>query len=174
MGKANSMKKGIEFLSKKVFSSLKIRGKSEFVFWYVGQSESKKNEIINHSFCNQYNAFQSFQFLQPFEPLAFYSLVFLLVNLNQSDGSILDQSEMRNERSLKFSARPGRSITLPIKKSVHPKTQILTNQIQEPIENQNFWTNQNQESLPSAICPSLIKITWAGVRCVSSEFPFKW
>ena len=98
----------------------------------------KLRKIINHSFCNQYNAFQSFQFLQPFEPLAFYSLVFLLVNLDQSDWSILDQSEKRNERSLKFSARPGRSITLPIKKSVHPKTQILTNQIHEPIENQNF------------------------------------
>ena len=140
----------------------------------LANQRAEKTKIINHSFCNQYNAFQSFQYVQPFEPLAFYSLVFLLVNLDQSDWSILDQSEKRNERSLKFSARPGRSITLPIKKSVHPKTQILTNQIQEPIENQNFWTNQNQESLPSAICPSLIKITWAGVRCVSSEFPFIW
>lgn len=49
---------------------------------------------------------------------------------------------MRNERSLKFSARPGRSITLPIKKSVHPKTQKYTNQIQE---NQKL-TNQIQET----------------------------
>lgn len=78
---------------------------------------------------------------------------------------------MRNERSLKFSARPGRSITLPIKKSVHPKTQKLTNQIQEPQKSE--FVNQSESFLPSAICPSLIKITWAGVRCVSSEFPFR-